>query len=210
MRRELRWRDLIPLIAAALVFVATVVYVSQVRSSVQTARLEVTRQRGASVDASLLLRAVLEAESNQRGYLLTNKRVYREAYEQAVSRVAPLLELCRAHAIETPGAEPDLRRLAAQTKAKTAEMAETGRVSDAGQRQAALDVAQSDLGRQAMDEIRSVVAKLQKNWLDRVEQATDTARGAVNNGAIVTCSGSLSGLFLMALSTLQLNNGFCK
>ncbi len=109
--------------------------------------------RAATVD---LLQEVTSAETGQRGYLLTGKPEYLAPYEHAVRRVPQLL---RQVAGDLDG-NPDFRALRAGVQAKLAELAHTVAMFEAGEREAALGIVQSDLGERLMLELGEHAARL--------------------------------------------------
>jgi signal transduction histidine kinase len=103
-----------------------------------------------------LMQMVTTSESGQRGYLLTRRSDYLDAYTHASGRVSALLV-----AIEKalPG-DPDLPRWHAALDDKMHELAQTVALTAAGQNDAALALVQTDRGKQDMDTIRAIFADL--------------------------------------------------
>jgi CHASE3 domain sensor protein len=105
--------------------------------------------------ADMTLLSVLEgAETGQRGYLLTGNRAYLVPYEAARRRLAKRFAwLKRASSLEPEQARrvTELQRL---VQKKMAEMSRTIWLQDAGQRQAALDLVETNQGKRLMDAIR--------------------------------------------------------
>lgn len=104
-----------------------------------------------------LMLAVVDAETGQRGYLLTQDAVYLDPYNRAVasmdSTYAELMRLVsnnEAQRIRLDGLEPNLQ-------AKRAEMAQTIEMMSAGDVANALALLRSDEGRALMDAIRGAL-----------------------------------------------------
>jgi signal transduction histidine kinase len=105
--------------------------------------------RDAGVVARIVERyyaAIREAESGQRGYLLTGRDAYLIPYHEAI----PLLRSWRLDLQVAAVTDPALDRA---TDAKLAEMADTIRRARAGDREGALAIVLSDHGRLLMREI---------------------------------------------------------
>jgi PAS domain S-box-containing protein len=114
------------------------------------------------VDSSLLASEVLlstlkDAETGQRGYLLTGDAAYLQPYESAQGR----LEAGFAVLEQTPQSDTlqtdTITTIRALAKAKMAELAETLAFAMAEQRDAALEVVRSNDGKRIMDAIRQQV-----------------------------------------------------
>ena len=102
-----------------------------------------------------LMQNILDAETGQRGYLLTGEPTYREPYDNAVAQVDGRLgELRRLYA----GRQEDLRRLDALQRhvaRKLAEMDTSVRLRRSGDEQAWKFVMTTDVGREEMVAIRT-------------------------------------------------------
>ena len=119
------------------------------------------RQANARLVTQLLLRSLIDAETGQRGYLLTGQDEYLEPYRAARSRVdESLASLTRYYA-----AEPAAALMAQVEKAaglKMAELAATISLHDQGQEQAWRDLVRSSTGKRQMDDVRKLVEALLK------------------------------------------------
>ena len=105
-----------------------------------------------------MLGALLDAETGQRGFLLTQAERYLEPYEQARQQLTNDLSRLRALAADDPRGAAILDRLVAVSNEKLAELSETIRLERAGQHAAALALVNDDLGKRLMDEARGLLA----------------------------------------------------
>ena len=119
--------------------------------------MDVTRTYDLRRDARDLIQALVDAESGQRGYLLTQDAAYLEPYEAAVrtidSEYAELLEKVGddpARRLEIGGLEESIAQ-------KRAEMATTIALASSGRLDEAMLVLRSDAGRNLMDRLRSTL-----------------------------------------------------
>jgi signal transduction histidine kinase len=99
-----------------------------------------------------LLDAVTNAETGQRGYLLTGKDGYLAPYRQSVKTVPLILRQLETET--SNGAEFAAWRDA--ITAKMAELAETVQLAQAGRRDEAMAIVQSDRGKNTMDVARAI------------------------------------------------------
>lgn len=94
-----------------------------------------------------LLLAVTEAETGQRGYLLTGESAYLEPYHMGVENAGRSLEELREELPPlVPNVVPTLDRLAEAVDAKLEELAETIRLHDEVSPEVALELVTSDIG----------------------------------------------------------------
>jgi CheY-like chemotaxis protein/signal transduction histidine kinase len=150
--------------------------------------------------AQALLSTMKDAETGQRGFLLTGTERYLEPYTVAQANLPSALQSLRAQAGRGPREQQRIDALAAATAAKMSELAETIDLRRAGKTDEALSVVTSDRGKLAMDRIRLGVEDIirDENTLLGARQAEwqDAARFA----ATVTIGGSALLLFLIAMA----------
>lgn len=106
-----------------------------------------------------------DAETSQRGYLLTGNDGYLEPYRRAQQEVGPLLAEMRPLATRNADLQKGLDRLESLAVSRFAELRgtiELGRKGQAGYDQA-LQVVRTGEGQRLMDEIRGTVAKMQRD-----------------------------------------------
>lgn len=129
------------------------------RQSRQTVK-EVQETQVARLALNKLLQGVVDAETGQRGYLLTGETSYREPYDAAIvsvnDNVNALRKLYAGHASETAVVEV----LAGHVARKLAEMEMSVRLRKGNNEDAWKFVITTDVGREEMDAIRNEVAKL--------------------------------------------------
>jgi two-component sensor histidine kinase len=97
----------------------------------------------------------VDAETGQRGYLLTNDQRFLEPYRLAQGGLADSLSSLEALTADSPQQSGRLKELRAAFAGKMAELDRTIDLARAGDRQAALAAVQSGEGRRLMDDIRA-------------------------------------------------------
>ncbi|MBV8574424.1 MAG: PAS domain S-box protein, partial [Acetobacteraceae bacterium] len=131
--------------------------------------------RTAQLAAETLLSTLKDAETGQRGFLLTGKPAYLEPYEAARKRLdsdfahlehSPLMDRARQARLET------IRNLAAS---KLAELRRTIELRRSGETEAALEVVRTEEGKRIMDAIRAEVDALQADTVARLAEANRRA-----------------------------------
>nr|MDH4448647.1 CHASE3 domain-containing protein [Acidovorax sp.] len=120
-------------------------------------------------NVSTLLQSMLDAETGQRGYLLTGDETYLAPYSAAVSTVHSNLDNLRTQFMAEPSDMQEFAYLSRQVSRKLAEMELSVRLRRQGNEDAWKFVLHTDLGREQMDAIRSHAQELLKRSDVRLE-----------------------------------------
>jgi len=146
-----------------------------------------------------LLSTMQDAETGQRGYLLTGNDKYLEPYQVAVDDVASKVETIGALTRDNPVQQDNLVLLKRHIGAKLAELDQTVALRHRNNAQAALAIVGTDRGKVEMDAVRRQLEVMQKE-----ENRLRDIRLAEMDGAYRTAlfSGVLSGLVGAALTIL--------
>ncbi len=108
-----------------------------------------------------LLIELLNAETGQRGFLLTGKPIYLQPYDNALSAVPPDQQRLGTLVSTVPGGRQDAVRLNTLVAAKVTELAETVNLQRVGDHARALRIVDSNEGKRVMDQARRVIGRLQ-------------------------------------------------
>ncbi|WP_210242057.1 CHASE3 domain-containing protein [Mesorhizobium sp. B2-7-1] len=161
LRRALRWQAL-PLLAGFAI-VALIIGARAILAETQTADRNASREaiEGQQLLASLLSLAQ-DAETGQRGYLLTGEKSYLLPYQQAVDGLPALLKRIDEmfptgsdRAQQVVGIKDALAR-------KQAELKETIGFYDTGNTAKALDIVRGGRGKLDMDQIRANIDAIRR------------------------------------------------
>jgi len=149
-----------------------------------------------------LLSSVKDAETGQRGYLLTGNEQYLEPYNTAKSSLPGKLKSVRELTSGNPSQQQRLDSVERLVADLIAELGQTIETRRAGNPEAARAVVRTDRGKAAMDSIRALLADI-----EREERATLNARQtewqqSVDFSYRVTWIGSALLLFLIATAAL--------
>lgn len=107
-----------------------------------------------------LLRRLIDAETAQRGYLLTGRREYLAPYTQSVKDVDEALGWLRQYYAGDPNPLRVLEDIAARSHEKLSEVATSISLYDDGRVEAWRGLLLTDIGREKMDAIRSLSQSL--------------------------------------------------
>ncbi|MBP7143411.1 MAG: CHASE3 domain-containing protein [Opitutaceae bacterium] len=149
---------------------------------VSTRRVVETNARASEIHARILtiqqtMTTLADAETGQRGYLLTGDGKYLEPYRAAFGRIEPLMTELRRRFGGHPERLETLDRLAPLIRAKREEMETTVSLKEKGAMAAALNIIETDDGLTAMASIRRILTGMEirevrdlKNEGDRLEE----------------------------------------
>ncbi|MGN6370304.1 MAG: sensor histidine kinase [Phycisphaerae bacterium] len=191
------------LAAVSLVALDTAVCYWAIGRLVASVRLQ---QEAARTSSSLadLLSTLTNAETGQRGYLLTGNPSYLDPYNRSLNHIDPLLQDLAAR-LQLPDQQKLLPPLRDAIHAKVLELARTIRVRDNEGFDAARAIVATNAGQEAMDNARSLIAQLQQSQesvLSRQTAASQyTARSAFYTLALVA-GGNVALLTLVAVLIL--------
>jgi signal transduction histidine kinase/CheY-like chemotaxis protein len=152
------------------------------------------------------LRASLtDAETGQRGFVLTGEDSYLDPYRRARADIPELLKSLRAVTMDSPDQAQRIESLNPLVDEKLEELASTIELRRSNGLDAALAVVRSDRGRLLMEQMRGICSEVQAVALGRVVQFYAQARSSGNEGALISILGgaSLFLLLLVAIITIQ-------
>jgi signal transduction histidine kinase len=141
-----------------------------------------------------LLQNVLDAETGQRGYLLTGDPRYLEPYDVATGEVNEVLgELRRLYA-DDKDRQPDFLILAGHVSRKLGEMDVSVRLRKQGNEDAWKFVLTTDVGKEQMDAIRAQTGKLITASTNDVDASQAEVRRSLQLSRIGIAGIALAGL----------------
>lgn len=197
MERPLPYKVLVPLVLGIALSVAVLVFSELGYRRLESANREMSASLATQRTLNEILALVVDAETAQRGFLLTERSEYLQPYRAAVPKVERRLQ---ALATLVRGDTPEQRdrgaRLGNLVGKKLAEVESTLKLFESGNREAALELFKSDLGRRTMDEIRAEINALSMGGGDRLSD------GAWNWERDIT--QARAGMLLMGGSTIAL------
>ena len=161
------------------------------------------RQFDAVIERLLDLRStVQDAETGQRGYLLTREANYLQPYEEAIVTVRKKLETIEKMAKEGLLPEERVKQLNSLIGKKVDELRKTVDLVKARRVTAALEMVRGDEGEKLMDSIRDTIAEIRSQQEDgraAAKEAADSAiqlRGTVFLASVIINLGFLLWAYL--------------
>ena len=151
--------------------------------------------------AQNVLRLLVDAETGQRGYLLTGRKDFLRPYEASAEQVEKLLIDLDSFYSNDPETADSVHTLKERGLDKLSELAETMRLFDRGQRQLAIELMTTGIGRENMEQVRKAASVLFKIEDDRVTTLRDELYSTFLINRIGV--GSLAAMVLLALFFYQ-------
>ena len=150
-----------------------------------------------SVDG--LLSDLTDAETSQRGFLLTGEDRYLGPYTQVVRALPDELAAVRSRLRSRPGESSDVARLTTLATQKLAELQQAIDLRRLGSTAPATALALSDEGKQTMDAIRVLCKDIESSEQGRQRRAFIKEEAAAQTTLVATSIASLGLLLLFAV-----------
>jgi CHASE3 domain sensor protein len=148
------------------------------------------------------LSSLKDAETGQRGYLLTHRASYREPYQSALMLAPEQLQILQGLVAQNDESQQqkDLAALGPLMEDKLKELGQTIVLEQNGDHAGALQIVLTDAGKETMDHIREIVGRMQENETILLNQRKEAYRQqAVINSWISNALVLLGLLFVVAI-----------
>jgi diguanylate cyclase (GGDEF)-like protein/PAS domain S-box-containing protein len=170
-------------LAAALSYLSGTKYLATVAAVEQTLAVR------SEIDATLSL--LKDAETGQRGFLLTGDESFLEPYNAAVADIPRHLARLEQLTATDPTQRQRLHELERLTMEKARHLAEAMHLRRSGDADGALALVRGGVGKRSMDAIRQVCARMLAQEQTLLDQRRAEASGAQQRAAWVIGAGSL-------------------
>ena len=172
------------------------------------ARDWVSHTRAVMFDLESFLSCMNDAETGQRGYLLTHKESYLEPYERAITRSPNLLQSLRQMTSDNPVQQKNLDRLEPLVNAKFVELTQTVALEESGDHDGAIKIVMNDFGKNTMDQIRAILGDMhtiERNLLQQREEAYQQSshKNSALSGLVITIGFSFIIVVFFLLRRLE-------
>jgi CheY-like chemotaxis protein/CHASE3 domain sensor protein len=157
-----------------------------------------------------LLSTLKDAETGQRGYLLTGNESYLEPYLTAKAALPGEFATLRGLMANRPQQKSRIDALEFVAGQKMEELAQTVDLKQAGKSDAALAIVRTDRGKINMDRIRAAVGEMDASERQLITQRGEEWRNAAAVSLVVTLGGSGILLVLMAFAAVVASRDFRK
>ncbi|PHJ61196.1 ATPase [Nostoc linckia z18] len=128
-----------------------------------------------------LLSNIKDAETGQRGYILTGNEAYLEPYQTALVKVTPEIQQLRKLAANDPRQLSQLDTLQPLIVAKLNELKKTIDLRQNRGLDAALEVIKTDRGNKLMNDIRNIIREMENKAQKQLQQNLKLTQTSVSN-----------------------------
>ena len=146
---------------------------------------------------------LIDAETGQRGYLLTGEQMYLDPYNQARSRLAGSLAALRDLVNGNAQTLARADRIASLSEEKINELNETVELRRAGKSEQALALVETNRGKNVMDQIRAEQDLILQNQNSQFQQSQSSWQRAAKQSFTVALGSSIV-LFVLILISVTL------
>jgi PAS domain S-box-containing protein len=168
--------------------------------------------RGARRSGTLVMEAMLSAESDQRGYLLLQDPAYLAFYNNSKAQYTAALAELQTRLTDRTRRASQIAAAARIGHEKFAELDQTIALGQAGQFAMAIEIARSGSGKTLMDELRRIIDDLTADASYQVEQTT-AAQIRLNGmlvAAMIFALLCVAGLGFVLLKNVRLHLGLLE
>jgi signal transduction histidine kinase/DNA-binding response OmpR family regulator/CHASE3 domain sensor protein len=155
-----------------------------------------------------LMSSLKDAETSQRGFLLTGDESYLRPYNKAKTELPGNFKIMRGLIADNPLQQRRLEALGGFANEKMQELAQTIELRRAGSMEAALSVVRLDRGKALMEEIRLALGEMQDHEKNLSAERQAAWREAVELSSVVTWGGSALLLFLILVAAAVASRDF--
>lgn len=186
------WRFLAIVI---VVVIAVIFFVDWRAFQTASSRADETRELQEQTDK--LLSSVTDAETSQRGYLLTGDKKYLGPYDKAVNDIPGEMVKLAASASTVPRAARQVENIQAMVHDKMADLKRTIQLRDEAGEEAAMALMRTDEGRVAMDDVRAACKSLLSSEYMRLYNLNKASESHANGFLFVVFAGCGGLVFLL-------------
>jgi CheY-like chemotaxis protein/signal transduction histidine kinase/CHASE3 domain sensor protein len=210
------WRRSLPLPIGSLVGVLLGVLAVGGIALFSYRALDARQQAAASVEHTLevmrqldvVLSAMKDAETGQRGYFITGEDRYLEPFTRAQTEVPQLIDQLTTLVADNPVQAQRVEALRRLTVDKFSELQETLELRRAGDLEGSLAIVRSDRGKTAMDGIRSTIANMSGDEEALYRERERERAAAIGQLAATTFGGAGLLIFLIGAAAVVMSRDY--
>lgn len=158
----------------------------------------VTHTQQVRTEIAGLLLELTNAETGQRGYIITGDESYLEPYRSALEKIRSIFEDARTLTADNSRQQRRLSVLLPSIDAKLAELKETIDLRRTQGFDAAVKVVASNVGKAHMDRIRALIADADQEEMGLLQQRSEEAHAGAKLTMMVILWGGLLGMAAIA------------
>jgi len=162
------------------------------------------------IEIDKVLSLLKDAETGQRGFIITGENRYLEPYNEAISKIDPAVENIRQMTADNPNQQQRIVILKAKLAEKLSELAETIVLRKEKGLEGAAQIIQTDKGKKVMDEIRALVAEMETEEDSLLAKRSSQVDANTRNAKNVIGGGMLLAVVLLSLTGFLVSRSIAK
>ncbi|MDZ8183949.1 MAG: response regulator [Nostoc sp. ChiSLP02] len=146
-----------------------------------------------------LLSHIKDAETGQRGYILTGNEAYLEPYQTALVKVAPEIQQLRKLTPEDPQQLNQIDTLESLIVVKLNELKKTIDLRQHQGLDAALEVIKTDRGNNLMNDIRNIIREMENEEQEKLQQHLKITKISIQNTVLMQAIAICLSFLILAI-----------
>jgi len=166
---------------------------------------QVTRTHQVLSDIASLMSAMKDAETGQRGFMLTGDETYLDPYRAASTEIPRLLAELRSLIRDNPSQQTRLNQAAVMIDSLMALHKERIEMRRTGSEEATLRQIKTGDGKRRMDELRAIIDQMEQEETDLLRERAREVEATASGVRSAIGWGTAAGLILVLVAALVLN-----
>ncbi|MEH2284545.1 MAG: response regulator [Nostoc sp.] len=146
-----------------------------------------------------LLSNIKDAETGQRGYILTKQDAYLKPYQTAITKVAPEIKELRKLTADDPKQLSQLNTLESLIAVKLNELKKTIELRQNFGLDAALEVINTNQGNNLMSDIRNIIREMQNKETEELQQQLKITKTSAHNTLLMQAIAICLSFLILAI-----------
>jgi PAS domain S-box-containing protein len=192
-------------VVLAILAVGEFVSYRSTRALIETSR-QVSQSQRVLETLDEMLVTMDDAETGQRGFLLTGKESYLQPYQAAITRLPTVLNKLSRLTVNDPVQQHDIVLVEGHVQEKQKELAATIKLQRASRLAAVSRLVLSGRGKEEMDDVRAVIAQMKKTEENRIASRNAQWEASARETRRLVQAGVLAAFIVLLLAILALNN----
>ncbi len=206
----LRRSELISIAIALLMLLAIAVFSSIDWVAYLQNRNDVVASRQIFEHTSTLLLSITDAESSQRGFLLTGQEQYLAPYNRAAGDIPAILNQLERETADNDALRAQVAHLRALVNQKLVELRDTVALRRRNQDAAGMNLMNSGRGAAVMESIRQSARQIRVELGGRIDKRSSLVRTNSDRSHLITIAGSVVLLVLLMLGAANISSATAR
>ena len=161
-------------------------------------------------DLSRVLSMLKDAETGQRGYLLTGDDAYLEPYNAAIPEIGPMLDQIASLTSDNPRQQDRIAKIRPLVNAKLAELKQTIDLRRTEGVDSALKVVRNNSGKKAMDDVRAVLADMDGEERTLLKERDQASEASASNAKTTVVAGVILSFVIVLVAAWTITTSLTR